>query len=169
MNLTIARILVPVDFSAYSERALEYATALAARLGASLHLLHVVEDPIATGAWGGETAILNVTELREELLADAERRLVSYCDAAKRALVPVEPAVRLGLTAITIVDHATSLGADLIVMGTHGRTGMSHLLMGSVAESVLRHAPCPVLTVREGERREPANGPEAHATAAAKR
>jgi glycine betaine transporter len=166
MDLTISRILVPVDFSAYSERAVEYAISLAGRLGASLDVLHVVEDPLATGVWGGETAIPNLTELREELVEDAERRLVPYCDAAERAHVPVVATARLGLAAITIVEEAKSLGVDLIVMGTHGRTGVAHLLMGSVAERVLRHAPCPVLTVREAARREQASGAEVYATAA---
>ncbi len=163
MGLTISRILVPVDLSAYSERALEYAIALAGRLGASLHLLHVVEDPMATGVWGGETVIPDLPELRQELVDDAERRLVAYREAAERVRVPVVTTVRLGLAAITIVEHAKSLGVDLIVIGTHGRTGLAHLLMGSVAERVLRHAPCPVLTVREGAQREQASAAEVHA------
>jgi nucleotide-binding universal stress UspA family protein len=168
MNLTISRILVPVDFSAYSERALEYAIGLASRFGASLHLLHVVEDPIATGVWGGETVLPDLTELREELVKGAERQLVTYREAAARAGVSVSSTALVGLPAITIVDHAVSLGVDLIVMGTHGRTGMAHLVMGSVAERVLRHAPCPVLTVREAARREPAGVAEVHATVGAR-
>ena len=148
MDLAISRILVPVDFSAYSERALEYAIGLAGRLGASLHLLHVVEDPIATGFWGGEMVIPNLTELREELVHGAERQLVSSREAAERAGVSVVSTVQVGLPAITIVDHAKSLGVDLIVMGTHGRTGMAHLLMGSVAERVLRASTTPLLIVR---------------------
>jgi glycine betaine transporter len=168
MDLTISRILVPVDFSAYSERALEYAIALAGRLGASLHLLHVVEDPIATGVWGGETVLPNLTELREELVDGAERQLVTYREAAERAGVPVVSTAQVGLPAISIVDHATSLGVDLIVMGTHGRTGMAHLVMGSVAERVLRQAPCPVLTIREAARRAPAGGAEGHAVVGAR-
>jgi nucleotide-binding universal stress UspA family protein len=157
MHLTISRILVPVDFSAYSDVALEYAIALARRLDASVHLLHVVEDPITTGAWGGEGVVPDLTALRAELAADAERRLLVCRGEAERAQVPVVTAVRLGLTSHTIVDYAKTLAVDLIVMGTHGRTGVAHLFMGSVAERVLRHAPCPVLTVREG-----AQGEEAH-------
>lgn len=152
MDLAITRILVPVDFSACSERALAHAVALAARLGASLHLLHIVEDPIATGVWGGETVIPDLPELRRELVEDAERRLEPYREEAERARVPIVSIARLGLAAISIVEHAESLGVGLIVMGTHGRTGMAHLLMGSVAEYVMRHAPCPVLTVRAGVR-----------------
>jgi glycine betaine transporter len=168
MNLTISRILVPVDFSTYSERALEYAIGFAGRFGASLHLLHVVEDPIATGVWGGETVLPNLTELREELVNSAERQLEKYREAATRAGVPVVSTAQVGLPAITIVDQATSLGVDLIVMGTHGRTGITHLLMGSVAERVLRHASCPVLTIREAARREQAGTAEAPAMVSAR-
>ena len=152
MNVTISRILVPVDFSPHSEFALRYATALASRFGASLHLLHVVEDPIATGAWGSETVIPDLTLLRRELIADAEGALLPYRDEVERAQVPVVTTVRMGLTSHTILEYAATLGIDLIVMGTHGRTGMAHLFMGSVAERVLRHAPCPVVTLRDPER-----------------
>lgn len=163
MDLTISRILVPVDFSAHSEFALRYATALASRFDASLHLLHVVEDPAATGAWGGESALPNIAELREELVADAERRLLAYRGEAERAQVPVVTIARTGLTSQTIVEYAKTLNIDLIVMGTHGRSGFAHLFMGSVAERVLRHAPCPVLTVREGARLDEAEEAMAHA------
>jgi len=160
MGLTISRILVPVDFSAHSESALEYAIALADRLDAMLHLLHVVEDPIATGALNPEGVMTDLTELRAELIADAEQRLLAYRGQAERAAVPVVTAARLGLTSPTILEYASTFNVDLIVMGTRGRTGVAHLFMGSVAERVLRHAPCPVLTVRDGaqreDRREPA-------------
>jgi universal stress protein A len=158
MTLTISRILVPIDFSAQSERALHYATALASRLGASLELLHVVEDPIAAGAWGSETVIPNLSELRDELIADAERRLQQYREPDEQPRVGLRIAVRMGRTAQTITEYANAAEIDLIVMGTHGRTGVAHLVMGSVAERVLRHASCPVLTVRDigraGEPRE---------------
>ncbi|OFW05225.1 MAG: hypothetical protein A3I61_10745 [Acidobacteria bacterium RIFCSPLOWO2_02_FULL_68_18] len=157
MQLSISRILVPVDFSAHSEVALQYAIALASRLAASLHVLHVVEDPVATGAWGSEGVLPDLTELRSELVADAERRLLAYRGEAERARVPVVTTAQMGLTSNTIVEYARALDIDLIVMGTHGRTGVAHLFMGSVAERVLRHAPCPVLTVRAGAR-----GQEAH-------
>jgi nucleotide-binding universal stress UspA family protein len=150
MGLTISRILVPVDFSAYSERALDYAIALAARLDASLHLLHVVEDPMVTGALVPEGVMTDFAELRAELMADAEQRLLAYRGQAERAGVPVVTAARWGFTSATILEYAAGLNIDLVVMGTHGRTGMAHLLMGSVAERVVRQAACPVLTVRHG-------------------
>lgn len=169
MYLTISRILVPIDFSAHSEYALQYAIALAGRLDASLHLLHVVEDPLASGAWGPEGVLPDLTELRAELIADAEQRLLAYRGEAERAQVPVVTAARIGLTSHTIVDYAKTLNVDLIVMGTHGRTGVAHLFVGSVAERVLRHAPCPVLTVREGESGDAAHEEMVHAAVAARR
>jgi nucleotide-binding universal stress UspA family protein len=154
MNLTISRILVPIDFSAHSEFALRYAAALASRVGASVELLHVVEDPIATNVWGSETVLPDLTEVRAELVADAERRLLEFQDKAERQGVAVLTTVRMGPTAHTILEHAREAHVDLIVMGTHGRTGVAHLFMGSVAERVLRHAHCPVLTVRDTGRAE---------------
>ncbi|MBI3048109.1 MAG: universal stress protein [Acidobacteria bacterium] len=165
MDLTISRILVPVDFSAHSELALGYATALASRFDASLHLLHVVEDPVATGAWGSEGVLPDLTELRKELVADAERRLKAYRSDAERTRVPVVTTAEMGLTSHTVVEYARALDIDLIVMGTHGRTGVAHLFMGSVAERVLRHAPCPVLTVRAGARAQEADEEPAHVAA----
>jgi nucleotide-binding universal stress UspA family protein len=150
MNFAISRILVPVDFSPHSERALDYAISLAARFGATVDLLHVVEDPFESGAWNSEVAAIpNILELRENLLDDAEQRIRLYRRLGDEARIAMVTSVRMGLPARTIVDYATALAADLIVMGTHGRTGLKHVFMGSVAERVVRHAPCPVITLRE--------------------
>jgi len=159
MDLAISRILVPIDFSPHSEVALRYGTALASRVEASVDLLHVVEDPVATGAWSSAIAIPNLSELREQLIDEAARRLERYRAPAAGARVPMRTAVRAGPPAHTITEYATTLGIDLIVMGRHGRSGLAHLVMGSVAERVLRHAPCPVLTLRSdviGDRTESA-------------
>jgi nucleotide-binding universal stress UspA family protein len=154
MDLAINRILVPVDFSAHSEGALRYASALGARLGAAIHVLHVVEDPLASGAWNSEVAALpQIGDLRENLVADAEQRLARYHERAERAGVPSTTAVRLGHPPQMIVDYAAAEAVDLIVMGTHGRTGLKHALLGSVAERVVRHAPCPVVTLRDKDAR----------------
>jgi nucleotide-binding universal stress UspA family protein len=149
MSFAISRILVPVDFSAHSEAALRYATALASRLEASVQLLHVVDDPMATGPWSSEVPIPDLTELLKNLIANAERRLEQYRTAIRQPRVPMTTWVRTGHSAQTITEYAKAGGIDLIVMGTHGRSGLAHLVMGSVAESVVRHAPCPVLTLRE--------------------
>jgi nucleotide-binding universal stress UspA family protein len=134
-------ILVPTDFSAHAERALDYACELAAKLGATVHLVHAVATaPAPLQVALTKDMVTNlVKEHREALEKLAERR----------AHVQFGPGtVEVGDPRDTIVNTAQSLRADLIVMGTHGRRGLSRAMMGSVAEDVMRHAPCPVLTVR---------------------
>lgn len=156
MTETIGRILVPVDFSAHSDRALRYAAGLAAPFAAQVELLHVVEDPYLTGAWSSDVYVPKVPELMADLRADAERRLAALKSAT--AGVTVETGVMTGRTAQTIVDRARDGGFDLIVMATHGRTGVAHLVLGSVAERVVRTAACPVLTVRDAPARQGSDG-----------
>lgn len=151
MTETISRILVPVDFSPHADRGFRYGAALAQRLGAKLALLHVVEDPFVTGAWNSEIVVANVPELLDNLMADAHRRLAMLKESAAAMGVTAESAVVTGRPSQAIIEHAIDGGFDLIVMGTHGRTGISHVVMGSVAERVLRKAPCPVLTVRAAD------------------
>lgn len=149
MNFAVSRVLVPMDFSPHSEVALRYATALANRLGASLEILHVVEDPIAPRAWGSEIPIPDLSELRRNVIADAERQLEQYRAITEGSHVRTVTTVRTGQPAHTIAAYAQAGAIDLIVMGTHGRGGLAHLFMGSVAECVVRQAACPVLTLRE--------------------
>ena len=151
MAENITRILVPRDFSPHAERAFGYATTLAQRFGATLGLVHVVEDPFVTGAWNAEVYVPNVAELLEGLIADAKQQLATLSHSATALGVTAETAVITGRPAHAIVEHAKEGGFDLIVMGTHGRTGLSHIVMGRVAERVVRNAPCPVLTVHTGE------------------
>ena len=156
MNFAASRILVPVDFSPHSELALRYATALASRLGASLEILHVVEDPIAPRAWGSEIPIPDLSELQTNLIAEAERQLEQYRVITKGSDVRTVTTVRMGQLAHTITTYAKAGTIDLIVMGTHGRSGLAHLLIGSVVERVVRQAACPVLTLRETTMRDKA-------------
>jgi len=143
----IARIVVPVDFSRHADRAIEYALTLAKPLGACVELLHVVEDPFASGGWGSEVYVPDIEGLRQKALEDATARLEACRSAIPAGEVPIVATVRMGHVAQTIVDYAKAVQADLIVMGTHGRTGLAHFIIGSVAERVVRLAPCPVLTV----------------------
>jgi nucleotide-binding universal stress UspA family protein len=147
----ITKVLVPVDFSPHAERAFGYATTLAQRFGATLGLVHVVEDPFVTGAWNYEVYVPNVGELLEALIANAAQQLATLKHSAAAFGLTAETAVITGRPAQAIVEHAKKGGFDLIVIGTHGRTGLSHAVMGSVAERVVRKAPCPVLTVHAGE------------------
>ena len=150
MTEIIRRILVPIDFSEQSERAMRYAAHFAHKLGARIELLHVVEDPFLSGAWSTEVYLLNPAQVLDQLVLDARKRL---SDCARRLAaegVHTQAAVLTGPPARMIVEHASTGEFDLIVMGTHGRTGLSHVFLGSVAERVLRVAPCAVLTVKSG-------------------
>lgn len=146
------RILVPMDFSPPSDAALEYARSLAARYGASLQLLHVAEDPYRA-FYSAEVLVPEVEGLRDEILAETANRLTACLRPADLAEFRATAESIIGTPATSIVEYAGGHDIDLIVMGTHGRGGMSHLLMGSVAERVVRTAPCPVLTVREARTR----------------
>lgn len=139
-------ILVPVDFSSNSARALEYAHTLATRFGASLHVLHVCEVPaLTTGSM--DAYAIAYSNWSQQLGDEAEREIVKM--VPKLSGVTVTTEVLFGNPARAIVTAATGRKADLIVMGTHGHGPLMHALMGNVAERVVRTAPCPVLTVRE--------------------
>ena len=147
MNFAISRILVPVDFSPHSDHALRYAAAFAGRLDALVEILHVVEEPVAAGAWSSEIPVPGLLALRDRLMAEAEGQLDQYRPIVEDSHVRAVTTVRMGQPGQTIAAYAQAAGIDLIVMGTQGRGGLSHL-MGSVTERVARSAPCPVLTVR---------------------
>ena len=148
MSRTITDILVPIDFSATSDAALHYAVTLARRFRASLHLLHVVDDAFVGGAFGSEIYIASVPAMQASLIDEAARKLSGVLSKVERASIAAGMEVRVGRPADVICEAAEEHACDLIVMGTHGRTGMAHLLLGSVAEKMVRAAPCPVLTVR---------------------
>ena len=149
MRTTIDRILVPTDFSTTADAALDYARVLAVRFGAELRLLHVLEDQYLGGVSSGEVYIPEPSDLRAALTKEADALLAKRVDPLRDANLRVNASVVVGRSFRAIVDHASAYGADLIVMGTHGRTGIQHLLLGSVAERIVRTATCPVLTVRE--------------------
>lgn len=148
----ITRILVPTDFSATADAALDYAWVLAERFGASLQLLHVLDDPFVADGMAAEAYISEAPALRTAMLDDARERL-RHRAAPGDGRQAIETEVLFGHGARTIAEYAAERGVDLIVMGTHGRTGFAHLLLGSVAERLVRTAPCPVLTVRHPEER----------------
>lgn len=142
----VARILVPIDFSDTSRAALEYAVGLATSLGASIELLNVVEDPIASEGWSPDLYLTDPQGLIDDLIEEATIRLERW--KAGCGGVSVEVKAVIGIPSRTIVATASDDHCDLIAMGTHGRTGLPHVVLGSVAERVVRKAPCPVLTVR---------------------
>lgn len=144
--MTIARtILVPTDFSEYADHALAYAVKLAAQLDATIHLVHAIAVPAAgIPQLGVSYSSLMIETSAEDAQRELEMRVARYRDAVSLGPVRVE----VGDARDVIDQVAETIGADLIVMGTHGRRGLRRMLLGSVAETVVRSAPCPVLTVR---------------------
>jgi universal stress protein A len=143
---TIRKILLPTDFSEPSERAVAYAATLAKTLDASVHLVHVLEDlPMIGTAWHAA----DMTIVHERRYQDGRSRLAAMASTLHRPADMVSVEVRTGTTSDEIVNAAIDYGCDLIIMATHGRSGFSHLMLGSVTEAVIRRAPCPVLAVRQ--------------------
>ncbi len=144
-------ILVPYDFSEHSKKALETALDLGRRFDADVHLLHVVTPPIVAYPTMGTTAA-PPSNLLMEVREAAERSLNDVAAAIENPPGKVKAHISAGgATAETIRETAEQLGVDLIVMGTHGRTGMARVFLGSVAERTLRLAPCPILMVSAEE------------------
>jgi nucleotide-binding universal stress UspA family protein len=141
--MTMARILVPIDFSDCSLAALEYAAMVAQQAVASLTLLHVLE-PVSYGL----DFDLGHFRSREDVRESWTKRLEELASSHRHLNVPIEYRLRGGFPVDSILDSAQTLPCDLIVMGTHGRRGISHTISGSVAEAVLRIARCPVIAVR---------------------
>lgn len=140
----LKKILVPVDFSACSRKALQYALPFARQFNAKLVLLHVVEPYIPAP----ELTAVNFDVIRKETLRAATGELKALQKTVPDD-VATEAIVREGSPHVEIALATKSLGIDLIIISTHGRTGLAHVFMGSTAERVVRHASCPVLTVRE--------------------
>ena len=154
--LRIKTILVPVDFTDSSNRAADYAVALARQFHAKIVLLHVIE-PFTYSV----TDTIVITDHYAALGAIADRMMDLLARKLSKHGIKIERAVMSGSPYWTILDQARKRRSDLIVMGTHGRTGIEHLLVGSVAERVVRLAPCPVLTVGVGPVRRSGGGRQA--------
>jgi nucleotide-binding universal stress UspA family protein len=148
--IALKNVLVATDFSEPSDAALAYGRELARAFGSTLHVLHVVENLAARAA--ADAYPMMLPEMQREIEDAAWKRLEAMLTSADRKNLGATPAVRTGMSpAAGIVEYAREKQIDLIVMGTHGRGAVAHLLMGSVAERVVRTAPCPVLTVRHPE------------------
>ncbi len=154
MTENVRRILVPVDFSARSEQAMRYACDLAVDVGGRIELLHVIHDPRLSKPWGLDTDSGGAAEPLDRRVADASSKLMDVAAVARRHRVPVQFVILAGTPARMIAKHATACGFDLIVMGTHGRRGLDHLIHGSVSEQVRRTACCPVLTLKPSAARD---------------
>jgi nucleotide-binding universal stress UspA family protein len=142
---TPTQILVPIDFSTNAEQALAYATQLAQKLGATVHLVNAIGIP-AIGA--PEIGLSYTASMIETMTAENQKALDEIATRARATVRVGSALVRTGDARDVILHTAEEVGADLIVMGTHGRRGITRALLGSVAETVVRHSPVPVLTVR---------------------
>lgn len=147
--IAIRRILCPVDFSDHSRRALDHAIAIARWYESAVTVLHVFSS-VPVAAFGPGPAVFEPIVLtpvdRDQLLADVK----AFAATESAPGVRIDAIVRQGNTAGEILEQATSMKADLLVIGTHGRTGFERLVLGSVAERVLRKATCPVMTIPKG-------------------
>ncbi len=146
--MAIKRILVPVDFSRDSLKALAYANDFAKLFGAELSVLYVVEPIYYATPADMYVTTPNLSMLLDEQRRIGEQQLARLGAALKKKGQRARTTLKTGAPAQVIVDTAKTARADLIIMATHGRTGLAHILMGSVAEKVVRSARCPVLTVR---------------------
>jgi nucleotide-binding universal stress UspA family protein len=144
----VKTILMPTDFSESSEEAVTYAQLLADKFGATLHLLHVVQDPY-TQPWGAEAYGVSLPNLLEEMEQNARARLETILPESERTRFNVQMEIKVGSPFVEILRYASDKNIDLIVMGTHGRGAVAHMFLGSVAEKVVRKAACPVLIVRQ--------------------
>ncbi|HVQ16476.1 MAG TPA: universal stress protein [Vicinamibacterales bacterium] len=148
--IALKHVLVATDFSEASDAALLYGRTMAMKFGATLHVVHIA-DNVFTHAFGPESAGLLPT-IQTDIEEAARRRLSELSIDSDRSGPPTRSMVlTASAPAFAIVDYATDNDIDLIVMGTHGRKGLQRVVLGSVAEKVVRMAPCPVLTIHHPE------------------
>lgn len=143
--IRLKNILVPTDLSEPSLNATRYALEFARQFDAAIHLLYVIEEPAFYAPLGG------YYPSREEWTAFADSGLENWISDDDAAGLTIKREKFFGHPSTKIVEYARANEIDMIIMGTHGRSALPHLLVGSVAENVVRHAPCPVFTVRQKE------------------
>jgi universal stress protein A len=149
--MRLQTILVPIDFSSFSEQALQWALGIATARQAKIILVHAVH-PLAHLAFPESVCITDFPTIERELKREAKKQLDHVAaQTIPSPPVPVTTQVVMGNPVWEICQAATREQVDLVVMGSRGRTGLSYILLGSVAERVMRHAPCPVLVVRSAQ------------------
>ena len=149
--IALKKILVATDFSEPSDAALAYGRELARTFGAALTVVHVVDEVMSRGYGLDGGVMLSDPQYQIQVEADARRRLDAAIEGEDHAITATARVLMSRSPASAIVSYADESNIDLIVMGTRGRGGVAHLLMGSVSERVVQTAPCPVLTVRHPE------------------
>jgi universal stress protein A len=140
------KILVPVDFSQYGDEILRYAREMAQKFDASIDLIHVVPNMDYFTPYESFMAAENIVAIQKGVEGEVEKDLDEV--ATKLPGITVKKVIRNGVAFVEILDYVRSEGIDLIIMGTRGRGGLEHIIIGSVAEKVLRKSPCPVLAIR---------------------
>ncbi len=148
--IRIQTILHPTDFSEPSKYALDYALSFAEEYNASLRVLHVIEE-VSSALYFDMLQAPPLAQLMADIEKQAQQAMEQLIASDLRARFRVETLIRKGVPFLEIIRCAEETKADIIVCGTHGRTGLKHALFGSVAEKVVRKAPCPVLSVRHPE------------------
>jgi len=146
--MQIRSILLPTDFSDCANYALSYTASLARTFGARIICVHVIEPIVPTVGYSGMTEPLPIADISEQLEDSAERELPKIGECEECAGLDIEEVIVHGEAASEIVRVAKERGVDLIVVSSHGRTGLGRILFGSTAEAVVRHASCPVLVVK---------------------
>ena len=149
--MQIRLILLPTDFSDCGNYALSYAASLARTFGASIICVHVIEPMVPTVGYSGMTEPLPTADITDQLEDSAERELPKLAEREEVAGLKVEEMIVHGEAASEIVRVAKERNVDLIVVSSHGRTGLGRILFGSTAEAVVRHASCPVLVVKPSQ------------------
>jgi len=141
-----SRILVPVDFSEFTDDIISYATEIAQKFGSAIHLVHVIPNMGYFAPYESYLAAENMVTVQKGVGVEVRQNLEEV--AARISGIPVTRAVLTGVSFVEIVEYVKSENIDLVVMATHGRGGLEHIIIGSVAEKVVRRSPCPVLTIR---------------------
>jgi nucleotide-binding universal stress UspA family protein len=158
--MQIRSILLPTDFSECGNYALSYAASLARTFHASIICVHVIEPMAPTVGYSGMSEPMPIADITEQLEDSAERELPKLAESDECAGLKVEEVIVHGEAASEIVRVAKDRNVDLIVVSSHGRTGLGRILFGSTAEAVVRHASCPVLVVKPPKELEPGGGSE---------
>lgn len=139
------KILCPVDFSKFTEEVIVYAADIAKQYGAELHVLHVIPNLTYFTPYESFLTPENLVAVEKNIQNEVER---DFGKILKHVDMEIKKVVKTGVAFVEIIEYAKSEGIDLIVMGTHGRSGIEHILIGNVAEKVVRKSPCPVMTIR---------------------
>jgi nucleotide-binding universal stress UspA family protein len=139
------KILCPLDFSEFTDEIVDYAVSIAGKFGAELHFLHVIPNLNYYTPYESFLTPENLIALESSIETEVGK---DFDKIMKKIDMPVKKVIKNGAPFVEIIEYVKAESIDLVVMGTHGRSGIEHILIGSVAEKVVRKSPCPVLTIR---------------------